>query len=276
MVGPGPHAIGRMAGVLVAVAAVTGFLAATSSIPGNSPARADSHGILTVHVDAGGDAETPFEFMLDGQFQDSLTTTEGEALGWDLAPGTYRVDENVPDGWSLVQVVCAVGSGVPEPYGVTVHVIANFKGVSDVPVLSGQETECTFSNVHASGALTVEKVVIDVDGDETGFEFRYLSEAEFGVEDFSEAGGPVTIELPLGEYMVEERYNNEPAEFPDGYHYFGYRFVVPGVRCPSAPASSDRWAAVTIDDGGDHVKICFYNATSLRPFELRLPALTRN
>ncbi len=60
------------------------------------------------------DREFPFSSNFDGDANDGadFSLEAGEELGFDLAPGTYSVNELIPDGWDLVSAVCSDQSPV--------------------------------------------------------------------------------------------------------------------------------------------------------------------
>jgi hypothetical protein len=76
----------------------------------------------------------------------TLTTTAAGEAGKDaetfadLAPGTYDVDENVPDGWSLVSAACSDGSPV-----------------SAILLEAGETVTCTFHDERERGAIEITK-----------------------------------------------------------------------------------------------------------------------
>jgi LPXTG-motif cell wall-anchored protein len=80
--------------------------------------------------------DTGQEFPFDASYDpDGFSLEAGEAnLSGPLAPGTYSVEELVPDGWDLESVVCSDGSP------------------ADAIVLDADETVvCTFTNLREPG-----------------------------------------------------------------------------------------------------------------------------
>lgn len=99
-------------------------------------------------------ATQTFDFTVEGQPDFSLTDG-GEQAFDNIKPDTYTLEEvNLPTGWKVDNIACAVDGGVP-----SVHV-----GVSklDVVVGIGESVVCTVTNEATKGSLEVTKHVENV------------------------------------------------------------------------------------------------------------------
>ena len=109
-----------------------------------------------------------FDFVFsNGQFQTPFTlndSTDDEADPWTsgfIVPGTYTVDETVPDHWTLTDISCGDRDGD----GTTITLAA------------GQVVTCVFTNTAAPAEVTLTKSVEGVDPSlEWSFDFELIEE----------------------------------------------------------------------------------------------------
>ncbi|HEX2030098.1 MAG TPA: hypothetical protein VHL78_01665, partial [Actinomycetota bacterium] len=106
----------------------------------NTQVLAGAQGVITVIKDADPESEQAFAFRGDlGPFTltDDGRGRDNEASFGHLNPGTYRVEEVLPDGWAVERISC------DDPSGGT---SADFGGGATVDLASGEHVVCTFFN----------------------------------------------------------------------------------------------------------------------------------
>ena len=151
----------------------------------------------------GGDGTTQFDYSVsptpsmlhitppaDGQAEDSIPVTAGK----------YDVLENVPTGWTLDSKSCADGSGSSTG-------IDAVNGVTDVTIIAGQTTTCTFDNTEVSGpvagTLIIEKNTIGGEGT-FNFEISTTPITNKSITTVGGTGKSAPQSLPPGKYSVTE------------------------------------------------------------------------
>jgi len=98
-------------------------------------------------------ATQSFDFTLTDQTNFSLTDGGSKAFD-NIKPKTYTLEEvNLPDGWKVDNISCAVDGGVPSQ---------TTAAKRDVVVGIGQSVVCTVTNEATKGKLVVEKHVENV------------------------------------------------------------------------------------------------------------------
>lgn len=110
-----------------------------------------------------------FDFTVEGQPDFSLQD-DAQKVFDNIKPDTYTLEEvNLPDGWKVDNISCAVDGGVPSQ---------TTSATRDVVVGIGQSVVCTVTNEATKGKLVVEKHVENVpDGVEWGPFSLSLSDA---------------------------------------------------------------------------------------------------
>ncbi|MDZ7727833.1 MAG: SpaA isopeptide-forming pilin-related protein [Dehalococcoidia bacterium] len=163
--------------------------------------------------------------------------------------------------------VARVTNAAPQPgadHPISENPVATYVG-------AGQSLTCTFTN-EQDASITVEKEVIGVEGDTTGFAARInIQGRRYRGHQHPDGRGrrrPSTTAVPAGEYEVRERFAGGPEPVPpDGYadaRPRRRRFRASPARRPRQVTvegdgmAEARDAAVSVPAGGD-VKVCFYN-----------------
>jgi uncharacterized repeat protein (TIGR01451 family) len=192
------------------------------------------------------DGEGTFEFVTtsDPQYDPtfslpasfSITTSGGvgsEDFGGVVEPGTYTIDEIVPDGWNLASATCTNGDDPQLDGG----------GVTLAP---GESVTCTFVNTPVQpGTITITKSAQGADGP-----FQFTGDlGTFEITTVSGSGTEVFTDLLPGTYDVTET-------IPSGWSLVG-------ISCQSDDDSSTSISGATasIDLGeGGNVSCTFTNA----------------
>jgi hypothetical protein len=121
---------------------------------------------LTIIKDTIPNFAQPFGFTLtypDGLQQETFSLSDppaepvpqDQSFGGLIEFGTYSVTENVPSGWVLDSIVCTDGSSQTPP-------------TAEVDIDEGDDITCTFFNLGAAPAYSINKTVTAVDASGDG------------------------------------------------------------------------------------------------------------
>ena len=116
-----------------------------------------------------------------------------------LIAGTYTFAETAVAGWTLASVVCTPSGGTSSVLGA---------GTLTVVLAAGANVSCTFTNVAATGTLTIIKSAVPNDPQD----FHFTTTGGAGLTDFDLDDDPsdgslansITFILPAGAYSISE------------------------------------------------------------------------
>jgi hypothetical protein len=221
-----------------------------SQEPNSDPSEcvlAPNSGFLTIIKSAPATSDL-FGFDLgDGTANDGTTHWEKNGPGTvqaliPIAPGTtYDLTETFTSAWQNTAGSCAIQTSTPTSTGsFATPKISNFS------IVSGLETQCTFTNAIRNGTLVVKKhVVNDNGGLKTAADF--MLHVKQGTNDVSnspavgsEAG--TSYSLPPGAYVVSE---NTP---PTGYTMTGITGACDASGNVTVAAGGSVTCTITNDD----------------------------
>jgi hypothetical protein len=141
-----------------------------------------------------------FDFDVEDGNGDPITdspftaTDAANATTGFIAPGTYSVDEIVPDGWTLEDgAFCDDGDG------------GNDIDPADITLVAGQTITCTFTNSLDRGTLQVVKDIVPGSVDPDPGVFDLFIEADQVADDAGDGQGNDAIEVTAGDYTVSEQ-----------------------------------------------------------------------
>ncbi len=185
----GKVGISRRRWVLAGFAVVLGTL--MLGVPGIDATNNPGGKIIVVKkTDPAGDP-TAFEFILsrpNGQQKHFVLHGGEQRLTGDLDPGTYSVNESVPDGWTQESATCDDGSSP-----------------SSIDIQGDKVVTCTFVNTTnrppppKTGTITIQKQTIP-EGADASFGFAF-GETQFTLSDGQQR---VFDDLSSGTYSVSE------------------------------------------------------------------------
>ncbi|HXE74729.1 MAG TPA: kelch repeat-containing protein [Candidatus Xenobia bacterium] len=132
-------------------------------------------------------AEDPQSFSFGGSFSFSLTDQATPFNSGDLAPGSYSVNETVPDGWDLTGTECVSSLGHTESAG-------------NLDLQAGETITCTFTNTKR-GKIIVEKVCDPVNAEGL---FSFNGPGDIQGADLACGGSEDSGFLVPGPYEVSE------------------------------------------------------------------------